>query len=100
MKREDWKYLVNYAVPSVACVVDDDVNLSLAELGGFLDELVEVCVIEHISGDGEGFATALVDGVGDLLCFGCGCCVSIVARFTRLCYCRGILSQCNAMEDD
>ena len=65
-------YLVDHAVPGVACVVYDDVNLAVAEVCGLLDERVDVLVIKHISGDSEGLAAALVDGVGDALCFVCG----------------------------
>ena len=68
--------LVDHAVPSVACVVDDDVDLAVAEVCGLLDERVDVFVVEHVSGDGEGLAAALVDGVCDGLCFVCGVCVS------------------------
>ena len=69
-------YLVDHAVPSVACVVDDDVDLAVAEVCGLLDERVDVFVVEHVSGDSECLAAALVDGVCDGLCFVCGVCVS------------------------
>jgi len=62
-------YLVDHAVPGVACVVDDDVDFAVAEVCGLLDERVDVLVVEHVSGDSEGLATALVDGVRDVLCF-------------------------------
>lgn len=70
-------YLMNHTIPGVTCIVDDDMNLAFAELCGFLDEFVEVCVVEHIAWDGEGFAAVLVDGVGDLFCFGCENSISI-----------------------
>jgi hypothetical protein len=44
------------------------VDLAVAELCGLLDEGVEVFVIEHVAWGGNGFATALVDGVDDALC--------------------------------
>jgi hypothetical protein len=68
-RREDSKTdLVDHAVPSVTCIVDDDVDLAVAELCGLLDEGVEVFVIEHVAWGGNGFTTALVDGVDDALC--------------------------------
>ena len=65
-------YFVDHAVPGVACVVDDDVDLAVAKVCGLLDERVDVCVVEHVSRDSEGLATALVDCVCDVLCFVCG----------------------------
>jgi hypothetical protein len=63
--------LVDHTVPSVTCIIDDDVDLAVAELCGLLDERVEVFVVEHVAWGGNGFATALVDGVGDALCLFC-----------------------------
>lgn len=63
---------MDHAVPGVACVVDDNVDLAVAEVCGLLDERVDVLVVEHVSGDSEGLAAALVDGVCDVLCFGYG----------------------------
>lgn len=65
-------YLVDHAVPGVACVVDDDVDLAAAEVCGLLDERVDVLVIEHVSRGSERLAAVLVDGVCDGLCFFCG----------------------------
>ena len=62
---------MDHTVPGVACVVDDDVDLAVAELCGLLDERVEVLVVEHVSGRSDGLATVLVDGVCDALCFVC-----------------------------
>lgn len=62
-------HLVNDAVPSVAGIVDDDVQFTFAEFCSFLDECVEVDVVQHVSRHGEGFAAVLVDGVGNLACF-------------------------------
>jgi len=64
-------YLVDHAVPGVACVVDDDVDLAAAEVCGLLDERVDVLVVEHIAGHGEGLAAVLVDGVCDGFGFFC-----------------------------
>ena len=62
-------YLVDHAIPGVACVVDDDVNLAVAEVCGLLDERFEVFVVEHVTWCGDCLAARLVDGVGDGLCF-------------------------------
>lgn len=64
-------YLVNHAVPSVACVVDDDMDLSVAELGCLLDELIDVGVAEHITWNRGCLAAGGVDRVCDLLRFLC-----------------------------
>lgn len=41
--------LVNDTVPCETCVVHDDVDLSASKLGGLLDEVVDVVVVEDIS---------------------------------------------------
>jgi hypothetical protein len=43
------------------------VDLAVAEVCGLLDQRVDVFVVEHVAGDGEGLATVLVDGVCDAL---------------------------------
>jgi hypothetical protein len=68
---------VDYAIPGITCVVDDDVDLTAAEVCGLLDQRVDVFIIEHVSRDGEGLAAVLVDSVCDALCFFCGGCVSL-----------------------
>ena len=42
-------YLVDNAVPGEACVVDDDMDFAVPELGRLLDELVYVFGVQHIS---------------------------------------------------
>ena len=69
---------MDHAVPGVACVVDDDVDLAVAEVCGLLDERVDVFVVEHVSGDSECLAAALVDGICDVLCFICGVVLAIL----------------------
>jgi hypothetical protein len=39
------RHLVDDAVPCVASVVDDDVNLAVAKLCGFLDKCLDVVVV-------------------------------------------------------
>ena len=67
--ENDTTDFVDHAVPGVACVVDDDVDLAVAELCGLLDERLEVFVVEHVAWGGECLAAVLVDGVGDGFCF-------------------------------
>lgn len=62
---------MDHSVPGIACVVDDDVDLAVAEVCGLLDEGLEVFVVEHVAWGGERLAAVLVDGVGDGLCFFC-----------------------------
>jgi hypothetical protein len=50
------RHLVDDAVPRVPGVVDDDVDLAVAELCGFGNERFDVGVVEHVAGDGDGGA--------------------------------------------
>ena len=65
---------MDHAVPGVACVVDDDVDLAVAEVCGLLHERFEVFVVEHVSWCGDSLATALLDGFYNVLCLFCGSC--------------------------
>ena len=40
---------MNHAVPGVASVVDDDVDFTVAELCGLLDERLKILVVEHVA---------------------------------------------------
>lgn len=62
---------MDHAVPGVACVVDDDVDLAVAEVCGLLDERVKVFVVEHVAWGSDCLAAGLVDGIGDGLCLLC-----------------------------
>lgn len=62
---------MDHAVPGVTCVVNDDVDLAVAEVCGLLDEGFEVFVVEHVSWRSDCLTTALLDGVYDALCFRC-----------------------------
>lgn len=44
-------YLVNDPIPGKACVVDDDMYLSIAELCSLLYQCFQVLVIEYVSHD-------------------------------------------------
>jgi hypothetical protein len=59
---------VNHAVPGVASVVDDDVDFTVAELCGLLDERLKILVVEHVARGGNGFPATLVDSIGNILC--------------------------------
>ena len=65
------RHLVDHAVPRVARVVDDDVDLAVAEVGGFLDERLDVRVVEYVAGDRDGRAARLLDVVDYGLRFLC-----------------------------
>ena len=70
-------YLVNHAVPGVASVVNNDVNLPATKLSSLLDERIDVFVVEHVSGNREGLATILVDGIRNAFRLFCGCCCQL-----------------------
>ena len=59
---------MNHAVPGVASVVDDDVDFTVAELCGLLDERLKILVVEHVARGGNGFSAALVNSIGNILC--------------------------------
>ena len=54
-------HLVYNAVPSIAGIVDYNVDLALAKFGRFLHELTDVLVLEHITGYCNGTATVSID---------------------------------------
>jgi hypothetical protein len=55
-------HLVDYAVPCISGIVDDDVDLAAAELRGLEDEGLDVGVVEDVAGDRDGATTGLFDG--------------------------------------
>ena len=59
---------MNHAVPGVASVVDDDVDFTVAEICGLLDERLKILVVEHVARGGNGFPATLVDSIGNILC--------------------------------
>ena len=60
---------MDHAVPRISRIVNDDVDFSVAELCGFLDEDREVCWVGDVAGDGERAGSA---GRGIVDCFGGG----------------------------
>ena len=59
-------YLVDDTVPCEASVVDNDVNLAVAKLSRLLDQLIDVAVVQHITGHRQRLAAILVNAVRDL----------------------------------
>jgi hypothetical protein len=54
------------AVPGVAGIVHDDMDLAIAKLGGLLNQSLKVCVVKHVTRDGKGTTARLVYLVGDI----------------------------------
>ncbi len=55
---------MNHGIPGEAGIVDKDVDLAAAELGRFLDELLDVVVLQEVAGHGNGLAAGGIDLVG------------------------------------
>jgi hypothetical protein len=53
--------LVEDGIPGESGIVDNDVDLAVAEFGSLLDELWDVGVVEEITWNGNGRATGGVD---------------------------------------
>ena len=62
---------MNYTIPSIPGIVHDDVDLSVAELGCLLDELVDVRIAQHVTRDCKSAAAGVVDVLCHLLRLGC-----------------------------
>lgn len=56
-------------VPGVASIVDNDVDLAVAKLGGLLDEVVNVVLVEDVASDSDGLAAVPVDPISDVGAF-------------------------------
>ncbi|EPE07043.1 transcription factor tfiiic complex subunit [Ophiostoma piceae UAMH 11346] len=63
-------HLVDDAVPGVAGVVDDNMDLAVAERSGLGNELVNVLLLEEVARHRNGLAARLVDGLGNGLGLG------------------------------
>jgi len=53
--------LMDDTVPGISSIVDNDVDLAVAKLCGFLNQLVDVVIVEHISRNSNCLAARLVD---------------------------------------
>jgi hypothetical protein len=63
---------VNNAIPREPGIVHDNVDLAVAELGGFFYEVGYIVAVEDVADDGEGAAGFCgVDCVGDGVGFRC-----------------------------
>jgi hypothetical protein len=60
---------VDDTIPGVARVVHDDVDLSIAKFRSLLNQCLEVCVIEHVTRNGDGTTARLVYIIGDIFGF-------------------------------
>lgn len=57
-------------IPRKTRIVDNDMDLAIAKLGGLLDQVLNVVCISDVAHDGDGAAwTSAVDGVDDVVCF-------------------------------
>lgn len=65
------RHLVDYAVPCVARIVNNDVDLAVTEVCGGFYEFGYVGIVKDVAGDGDGGAARFVDLVNDFLCFLC-----------------------------
>lgn len=72
-------HLVDDTVPCIASVVDNDVDLAVAKFGGFLDESLDVVVVENITADCNGLAATLLDLLDYAVCLFC----LLVSGFSR-----------------
>lgn len=59
------------AVPGVAGAHDEDVDLAVAEGGGFGDQGLDVGRVEDVAAEGDGLAAGFADGFCDLIGFYC-----------------------------
>lgn len=61
---------MNNPVPCKPGIVDDNMDLAVAELGCLVDESLDVLVVENVSDDCNGAAgLGAVDGVDYAVCF-------------------------------
>lgn len=63
---------MDHAVPCVPGVVDDDVDLAVAKVGGCFDELGEVGGVGYVAGDSDGAVRVrVIDCSGDFITLFC-----------------------------
>lgn len=54
-------------IPGETCVVHDDVDLALSKLGGLLDELLDVIILQQVARHGNRLSAVGVDLIGYVL---------------------------------
>lgn len=53
-------------IPGVTSIVDNDMDLAVAEFGSLLDQVLDVLSVHDIAGYSDSLASRLVDVVGDI----------------------------------
>jgi hypothetical protein len=74
------RHLVDHAVPCVARVVNDDVDLAVAKLRSLLNERLDVGIVEDVACDCNGAAAVLLD----LVDYGLGLFCVVLVMFVAL----------------
>lgn len=74
------------AVPCIARIVDDDVDLAVAEFGCLLNQVFDVGVVEDIAADCDGGTAVLLDGVDYRLRLLCAVLEIYLAQIFKLTY--------------
>lgn len=64
-------HLMDYRVPCKASIVDNDMNLAISKICCFLNQLLNICLIEHISRNCNCAKTLLIDGLSNLFSLLC-----------------------------
>src|SRR5271155_3681386 len=62
-------YLMDDTIPGVARIVHDDVDLSIAKFGSLFNQSLKICVIEHVTRNGNGTTAGIIYAVGDIFGF-------------------------------
>ncbi len=78
-------YLVYDAVPGETSVVDNNVDLSPSKLGSFLDQLVYILSVQHITWYGYRFSAGIVDSLCDCIGLGCSSTIRSAGKFLTQC---------------
>jgi len=60
-------HLVNDTIPSIARVIDDDIDLSIAKVCSLLNKIIDIFRLENISGHSYSLAAILVDIISNSL---------------------------------
>jgi hypothetical protein len=74
------RHFVDHAVPCVARVIDDDVDLAVAKLRRLLNERLDVGIVEDVARDSDGAAAVLLD----LVDYGLGLLCAVLDTFVAL----------------
>lgn len=58
-------------IPGVAGIVYNNVDLAIAKFSRLLDKLVDILIVEHVTWNGQSFASIVVDRFRNSLCLFC-----------------------------